>query len=62
AVRPDGGGPVRVTGWTGPWPAEEFWWDPARRVRFARFQVTTEDDRAWLLLLRDERWWAEARY
>lgn len=60
-VRTDGG-PARVTGWTGPWPAEEFWWDPARRVRFARFQVTTEDGRAWLLFVRDERWWAEGRY
>ncbi|HLV74078.1 MAG TPA: hypothetical protein VKY91_14970 [Vulgatibacteraceae bacterium] len=51
-----------VTGWTGPWPADERWWDPGRARRRARFQVTTEDGAAYLLAVEGGRWHVEAVY
>jgi protein ImuB len=58
-----GGGPPRqVTGWAGPWPLAERWWDPAAARRRARFQLTTEDGRAWLAVIQDGRWLIEAGY
>ena len=56
------GQPVRVTGWGGPWPADEWWWDPARHRRRARMQVSTVDGRAFLLACTDGRWFVEAEY
>lgn len=53
---------LAIIGWTGPWPVWEYWWNPDLRRRCARFQVVTEDDRAWLVLLEDGRWWVEAIY
>ncbi|MGP4113476.1 DNA polymerase Y family protein [Streptomyces sp. 4N509B] len=53
---------VAVTGWTGPWPALERWWDPATARRRARLQLTTADGRAWLLLLDRGSWLVEATY
>lgn len=51
-----------VSAWTGPWPARERWWDPARaRSRF-RFQMVTDDGRAYLLTLEGRIWHAEATY
>jgi protein ImuB len=58
-----GTGPaVRVTGWTGPWPAAERWWDPERARRRVRFQVVTEDGQAYLLALEHGAWHVEATY
>jgi protein ImuB len=57
----DGRAPVRVTGWAGPWPADERWWEPSGRRR-ARFQLTTEDGDARLLFVEGGRWWWEASY
>ncbi|WP_242907026.1 DNA polymerase Y family protein [Actinomadura terrae] len=57
-----GGGTAAVTGWTGPWPADERWWDPARARRLARFQVATEDGAAYLLAVEGGRWRVEASY
>lgn len=51
-----------VTAWTGPWPARERWWDPARARRRARFQVVTGDGRAHLLVVEGGRWHVEAGY
>jgi protein ImuB len=53
---------LRVTAWTGPWPARERWWDPARTRRRARFQVVTDDGGAHLLVVEGSRWYAEAGY
>ncbi|XRQ14053.1 DNA polymerase Y family protein [Actinomadura welshii] len=51
-----------VTGWTGPWPADERWWDPGGARRRARFQVTTDDGTAYLLAVEGGRWHVEAVY
>lgn len=57
-----GGRVLRVTAWTGPWPARERWWDPARSRRRARLQVVTDDGRAHLLVVEGGRWHVEAGY
>ncbi|MGI8685004.1 MAG: DNA polymerase Y family protein [Acidimicrobiales bacterium] len=57
----DGGRWTPVTGWAGPWPADERWWDTAAHRRRARFQVVAGGT-AWLLALEGGRWWAEASY
>jgi protein ImuB len=57
-----GGSPVAVTGWTGPWPTLEHWWDAVLARRRARFQMATADGRAWLLLVDRGRWLVEAAY
>jgi hypothetical protein len=54
--------PRRVTGWAGPWPLAERWWDPAAARRRARFQLATDDGRAWLAVVQDGRWLVEAGY
>ena len=54
--------PQRVTGWAGPWPLSERWWDPSAARRRARFQLATEDGRAWLAVLQNGRWLVEAGY
>ena len=51
----------RVTGWAGPWPADERWWDPDARRRRARFQLSTSRD-AYLVALADGRWQLDAVY
>ncbi|RKS69128.1 protein ImuB [Actinomadura pelletieri DSM 43383] len=56
------GRPAAVTGWTGPWPADERWWDPDRARRRARFQVTTDDGAAYLLAVEGGRWHIEGVY
>ena len=57
-----GGRRVRTVMWAGPWPVDERWWDPVNRHRLVRLQVVTADGAAWLLALRDGRWWVEAEY
>ncbi len=52
----------RVTGWAGPWPLSERWWDPVAARRRARFQLLTFDGRAWLAVVQDGRWLIEAGY
>ena len=54
--------PRRVTGWAGPWPLSERWWDPAAARRRARFQLATYDGRAWLAVVQDGQWLIEAAY
>lgn len=52
----------RVVGWTGPWPAEQRWWDPLTRRRRARMQVVLDDGTAHLLAIEDGAWSVEATY
>jgi protein ImuB len=58
----DGEPPLPITGWAGPWPLSERWWDPAAARRRARFQLLTGDGRAWLAAVQDGRWLIEAGY
>ncbi|GAA5156246.1 DNA polymerase Y family protein [Nocardioides marinquilinus] len=52
---------VPVTGWAGPWPADESWWDGGTGLA-ARFQVVGADGRAWLLECTPDGWQVEAGY
>ncbi|MFI6939719.1 DNA polymerase Y family protein [Streptomyces sp. NPDC050418] len=54
--------PAAVQGWAGPWPALEQWWNTDRARRLIRMQVVTEPGPAWLLVLEQSQWWAEAHY
>ncbi|WP_328373719.1 DNA polymerase Y family protein (plasmid) [Streptomyces sp. NBC_00445] len=61
-VTVEGYGQAAVTGWAGPWPVLERWWDRDGGRRIARMQVTAADGHAWLLVIEQGRWWAEAHY
>ena len=49
-----------ITGWAGPWPVDERWWDTDEHRRRARFQVLSDDGHARLLTLERGRWWITA--
>lgn len=55
----------RITGWAGPWPADERWWASDGRT-IARLQIAGVDPqgqhRAWLLLWCAGAWRVEATY
>jgi protein ImuB len=51
-----------VTGWAGPWPAEERWWDAAATRRRARLQVRCASGAAHLCLIERGKWFLEASY
>ena len=57
-----GRAPQAVTGWAGPWPLDERWWEPRRHRRLARFQVVTADGAAHLVLAEHRHWWVAASY
>jgi protein ImuB len=50
-----------VTGWAGPWPLEERWWEAGGR-RKAWLQVLLDDGAAYLMARQAGRWWMEASY
>jgi hypothetical protein len=50
-----------VTGWAGPWPADDRWWSPTHRRR-ARLQVVTASGSAQLLVAEGGGWWLEGIY
>lgn len=54
-VTVDGGDPIAVTGWAGPWPVWQRWWTPDA-VPSARVQMVLSDDTALLLAIRDHTW------
>jgi protein ImuB len=54
--------PRCVTAWAGPWPLSERWWDAGAARRRARFQLATDDGRAWLAVVQGGRWLVEAGY
>ncbi|MGO9503473.1 MAG: DNA polymerase Y family protein [Streptosporangiaceae bacterium] len=58
----DGGPPLAVTSWAGPWPVTERWWVPDQARRQARFQLVTEDGSAWLAVVQEGCWLIEASY
>jgi protein ImuB len=54
--------PLSVIAWAGPWPVSEWWWEPAKARRRARFQMVTGDESAWLVTVQDGRWSVDASY
>jgi len=58
----DGRTLLSVVGWAGPWPIDVRWWDAGAARSASRFQVVDEHGGAWLLVLEDHLWWAEASY
>lgn len=50
------GRPLEVTGWAGPWPVDEQWWDSRRAQRAVRLQVLLSTGRALLLTLITGQW------
>jgi protein ImuB len=57
-----GGSALRdVVAWAGPWPVEERWWDAAGNSAH-RVQIVDSDGDAWLLVVDERGWRAEARY
>ena len=57
-----GGEACEVTGWAGPWPVDERWWDGAEARRVARFQMLLADGRALLVVLDGGIWRIAAQY
>ncbi len=53
---------MAVTGWAGPWPADERWWDPLTHRRRARMQLMCDDGSAHLVSIEHQTWWHEASY
>lgn len=51
-----------VDGWAGPWSIDERWWDDDAHRHVHRLQVVDDEGDAWLLLLEEQHWRAEARY
>jgi protein ImuB len=51
----DGGPPVEVRGWAGPWPLWRRWWAPDT-VAGSRLQVLRTDGTAFLLVACSQRW------
>ena len=45
-----------------PWAVTEWWWEPGKARRRARFQMVTADESAWLVTVQDGRWFVEASY
>ena len=57
-----GESPSPITGWAGPWPLEERWWDVQSARRQARMQLITESGRALLVTLESSTWWLESSW
>lgn len=60
--RTEMGNEVAVTGWAGPWPCDERWWDHSTRRRRARLQLMLGDGRALLVQVEQGNWSVEAIY
>lgn len=62
AIALSAGRRLEVTGWAGPWPADERWWDPVTRRRLVRLQLACADSSAYLVAFENDGWWLEAAY
>ncbi|GAA5150253.1 DNA polymerase Y family protein [Pseudonocardia eucalypti] len=63
----NGGRPVSMLHWAGPWAVDQRWWDPVSGWRGSRIQVLLDGGEesgevALLLLFRDGRWAVTGRY
>ncbi|NLU60732.1 DNA polymerase Y family protein [Rhodococcus sp. HNM0563] len=52
----------QVTGWAGPWPVDEYWWDPETARDIARLQVQLDGGRALLIVHGADGWSVEGVY
>ncbi|MFD6858433.1 DNA polymerase Y family protein [Rhodococcus sp. NPDC060090] len=52
----------QVIGWAGPWPVDEYWWDPEAAHDIARLQVLLDGGRALLIVHRADGWRVEGVY
>jgi protein ImuB len=58
-----GRGPaLKISSWAGPWPVTQRWWDRDAARSAHRFQMVDSTGTAWLMILEDHEWAAEARY
>ena len=62
AVSVQGRAAEAITGWAGPWPIDERWWDTQQHRRMARFQFTTDRGSAVLAVVEHQQWWVTAVY
>jgi protein ImuB len=53
---------MKISSWAGPWPVTQRWWDADARRSAHRFQMIDSEGMAWLMILEDHEWAAEARY
>ncbi|WP_374947655.1 DNA polymerase Y family protein [Agreia sp.] len=53
---------LKISSWAGPWPVTQRWWDSVAGRTAHRFQMIDSAGMAWLLILEDHAWTAEARY
>nr|WP_226438083.1 DNA polymerase Y family protein [Rhodococcus yananensis] len=51
-----------VSGWAGPWPVDEYWWDPDTTRTVARLQVLLDGARALLIVGGTDGWRVEGVY
>ncbi len=52
----------QVAGWAGPWPVDEYWWDPETARDIARLQVLLDGGRALLIVRGADGWKVEGVY
>ncbi|EOM75531.1 DNA polymerase Y family protein [Rhodococcus rhodnii] len=52
----------RVEACAGPWPVDEWWWDPRHVTTISRAQILLEDSRALLVVCDAEGWAVEGIY
>ncbi|SKB02979.1 protein ImuB [Agreia bicolorata] len=53
---------LKISSWAGPWSVTQRWWDSETRRSAHRFQMIDSEGMAWLMILEDHEWAAEARY
>jgi protein ImuB len=51
-----------IQAWAGPWPVRQRWWRAEGGRRADRFQIVDAQGDAWLIMLENHEWRAEARY
>ncbi len=56
------GGAEAIADYSGSWPIESGWWDPAHSTYRTRLQVVTESGRALLLSKENGQWYVTGRY
>ncbi|WP_083770167.1 Y-family DNA polymerase [Beutenbergia cavernae] len=55
-------GSYRITGWAGPWPIGERWWQTTGARSGAYVQLLLDGAPGVLVVVRDGRWWVEGVY